>query len=89
MLITTREAARLLGLSRSRVLVLLRDPCPICHGQGETCSRCHQTGRRLPGQLVQKLNRPAYQIEADDLELVQVRKVGWPKGRKRKPVVIE
>ena len=73
--LTTREAAARLNITPRRVQQLIADPCPLCHGAGGDCDRCHGTGRRLPAV---KFGRD-WRVEEGDLELVAGRKVGRPR----------
>lgn len=101
--IDTSQAAKILGVSIFRIHQFINEPCPDCgrieyeqkKGQLEIryefdpkgCRYCGFTGYRLPNYGRFEGTNKYMLKEKDVLRLVDSRKPGYPKGRKRRKKV--
>jgi len=102
--IDTVEAAKILGVSIYRIWHYINEPCPDCgHNEYEKrdgvleirqefskagCTYCNFTGKRLPTYGRFEGTNKWRLREEDVLKLVDARKPGYPKGRKRRKKVV-
>lgn len=80
-LLTTKQAAEILGLSLRRVQDMVKQSCPACGGEGAKCPRCRGTGHKLPHQELGHSGRgPIRAIYPWALDLPDIRD-RWVAGR--------
>lgn len=73
--ISVREAGDRLGIGKDRVLVLIKQDCPQCHGEPAPvrCTRCRGTGQRLPATKLGDTSRSPWMVYEWGLELPDVK----------------